>query len=218
MKLYELAKELNVKSKVLIDMLNEMVESDKKFVATTNLTDEQIEILKADINIEKEEKQEEAKKEIKTDADYRPQEMIPCHSVFPGILHFTGIHTGITYDFVGVGDRRNIEYQDLRAAMLNGYSSIMNPDIIIDDENIVNDEVWYRVKDVYSKMFNEAEIKKVLDLPTRDFKVAFERLPVTAKNTIITIIASQIDDGTFEQYNKAKIIDEICGTRFDLKM
>ena len=50
MKLYELAKELNVKSKVLIDMLNEMIESDKKFVATTNLTDEQIEILKADIN------------------------------------------------------------------------------------------------------------------------------------------------------------------------
>ena len=51
-------------------------------------------------------------------------------------------------------------------------------------------------------------------------KITAKTIPptTTAKNTIISIIASQIENGTFEQYNKAKIIDKISGTRFDLKM
>ena len=65
---------------------------------------------------------------------------------------------------------------------------------------------------------SEDEIKKVMELPLRDFKVAYPQLPITAKNTIISIFASQIENGTFEQYNKAKYIDEVSGTRFDLTM
>lgn len=41
---------------------------------------------------------------------------------------------------------------------------------------------------------------------------------IRKQQTIISIIATQIENGTFEQYNKAKIIDKISGTRFDLKM
>ena len=33
-----------------------------------------------------------------------------------------------------------------------------------------------------------------------------------------TTYATQMENGTFEQWNKAKIIDKVCGTRFDLKM
>ena len=57
-----------------------------------------------------------------------------------------------------------------------------------------------------------------MSLPTSDFRIAFQQLPSVAKETIISIYATQIENGTFEQYNKAKIIDDICGTRFDLKM
>lgn len=217
MKVYELAKELNVRSKVLLDILNET--SDKKFVAASALTEEQVDFLNLELETIKEEEEEKTEKnKVKTDADYRPDEMIPCHSVFPGVLHFYGRHTGMTYKFVGSGDRRNVEYQDLKAAMLEHTGSIFNPDIVIDDSNLINDEHWWEVKQVYEEMFDEDDIKKVLELPTRDFKIAYSQLPSIARDTIITIIASQIENGTFEQYNKARIIDEISGTRLDLKM
>ena len=217
MKVYELAKELNVRSKVLLDVLNET--GDKKFVAASALTEEQVDFLNLELETIKEEEEKSVEKnKVKTDADYRPDEMIPCHSVFPGVLHFYGRHTGMTYKFVGSGDRRNVEYQDLKAAMLEHTGSIFNPDIVIDDSNLINDEHWWEVKQVYEEMFDEEDIKKVLELPTRDFKIAYSQLPSIARDTIITIIASQIENGTFEQYNKARIIDEISGTRLDLKM
>lgn len=222
MKVYELAKELNVKSKVLLDILNETKSADdKKFAAMSVLTEEQVDFLNLELETLKE---EEEKKEApersakKADSDYKPDEMIPCHSVFPGILYFSGRHTGMTYTFVGAGDRRNVEYQDLKAGMLEHVGSIFNPDIVIDDENLINDEHWWEVKQVYEEMFDENDIKKVLALPTRDFETAYIQLPPVAKQTIISIIATQIENGTFEQYNKAKIIDKISGTRFDLKM
>ncbi len=218
MKVYELGKELGVKSSVITDILNDG--SDKKIAPVSNLTDEQINnvILKIDEEKTKKEQEEKEKKSIRKDSDYRPDEMIPCHSVFPGVLHFYGKHTGMTYKFVGAGDRRNIEYQDLKAAMLEHTDSLFNPDVIIDDENLVNDEHWYEIKNLYENMFDENDIKKIMSLPTSDFRIAFQQLPSVAKETIISMYATQIENGTFEQYNKAKIIDDICGTRFDLKM
>ena len=154
---------------------------------------------------------------MKTDADYRPDEMIPCHSIFPGVVHFYGIHSGMTYKFVGSGDRRNVEYQDLKAAMLEGYPSIFNPDIIIEDDNLLNDEHWIDVKNVYANMFDENDIQKLMNLRASDFKVAFTQVPAVVQKIIIEKYATQIENGTFDDLSKAKIIDEICGTRFDLK-
>ncbi len=154
---------------------------------------------------------------MKTDADYRPDEMIPCHSIFPGVVHFYGIHSGMTYKFVGSGDRRNVEYQDLKAAMLEGYPSIFNPDIIIEDDNLLNDEHWIDVKNVYANMFDENDIQKLMNLRASDFKVAFTQVPAVVQKIIIEKYATQIENGTFDDLSKAKIIDEVCGTRFDLK-
>lgn len=207
MKVFELAKELEVKSKEVTDILND--NSEKKVSFSSVLDDEQIEFVRSELA---------PKKKAKTDKDYRPDEMIPCHSVFQGVLHFTGRHTGMTYKFVGAGDRRNVEYQDLKAAMLEHADSIFDPDIVIDDVDLINDEHWYEVKEVYENMFSEEELKKVYEMPTRDFELAFTQLTPVAKNIIITMMATQIENGTFEQLNKAKIVDKICGTRFDLKI
>lgn len=238
MKIFELAKELTVQSKEIVSLLKESGEENVSHM--TVLTDEQIDYIRSEFStaskVEEERLAKEAKakaeaeaevkkqKELeeklrkKADTDYKPDEMIPCRSVFPGVLLFSGTHTGMTYKFTGIGDRRNIEYQDLKAGLLEQRSSMFNPDFIIEDENLINDEHWYELKQVYENMYDEKDIQRVMDLPTRDFEEAFVQLPVTARNTIITMIATQIENGTFEQYNKAKIIDKICGTRFDLKM
>ncbi|HAU84168.1 MAG TPA: hypothetical protein DCW90_01240 [Lachnospiraceae bacterium] len=214
MKIYELARELEVKSKVLVDLMNEN-NDDKKYVATSVLTEDQVDFLNLEVEDIKEE--EEKKNNVKTDADYRPDEMIPCHSIFPGVVHFNGIHSGMTYKFVGSGDRRNVEYQDLKAGMLEGYPSLFNPDIIIEDDNLLNDEHWSDIKDVYANMFDANDIQKLMNLSVSDFKTAFTQVPTIVQKIIIEKYATQIENGTFNDLSKAKIIDEVCGTRFDLK-
>lgn len=217
MKLFELAKELDVKSKVLMDLLNEA--SEKKYSAMSALDDEQIVFIRSEMEtVQKEEEEKVETQKVKIDADYRPDEMIRCHSVFPGVFYFSGRHTGMTYTFVGAGDTRNVEYQDLKAAMLEHTEAIFNPDIVIDDANLINDEHWMDVKQVYEDMYDEQDIKKLIELPLRDFKVAFPQLPIPTREAIITLFATQIENGTFDQLNKADYIDSFCGTRLDLKM
>ena len=75
MKIYELARELEVKSKVLVDLMNEN-NDDKKYVATSVLTEDQVDFLNLEMENIKEE--EEQKKNVKTDADYRSQPQNGC--------------------------------------------------------------------------------------------------------------------------------------------
>ena len=220
MKVFELAKEIGVPSSDIVALLKENEVPVKNHMTT--LSEEAEELVRANyITATVEPEKVVADKpveKIKTDADYRPEEMIPCRSLFAGVLLFTGDHTHMTYSFNGADDRRNIEYQDLKAAMLQHKDSIFSPDIIIEDKNLINDEHWAEVKEVYENMFDEKDIEKVMNLPFRDFEKAFVQLPITAKERIITTYATQMENGTFEQWNKAKIIDKVCGTRFDLKM
>lgn len=77
-----------------MDLLNDS--SDKKYSAMSTLDDEQINFLRSEMEtVQKEEEKVEVQK-VKTDADYRPDEMIKCHSVFPGVLYFSGKHTGMS--------------------------------------------------------------------------------------------------------------------------
>ena len=218
MKVYELAKQINVPSSDIVKLLQENDISIKCHMA--NLDDDVVEMVKANYiqPVNKKMDSVEQMKTSKKDADYKPDEMIPCRSLFPGVFLFSGDHTHMVYPFNGPGDRRNVEYQDLKAAMIQHKGSIFNPDIIIEDENLINDDHWFEVKDVYESMFNEEDIQKVMNLPNSDFETAFIQLPIIAKNRIIGIYATQMENGTFEHWNKAKIIDKVCGTRFDLKM
>ena len=221
MKVYELAKQLNRKSSEVMNVLKEFGVDVKS--ANMSLTEEQEDMIRSEFIEEKtiietiEEPKAEAPKR-KTDADYRPDEMIPCRSVFAGTLIFTGDHTGMSYTFNGMGDRRMIEYQDLKAGMLQQKPSMYKPKFIIEDADLINDVHWVDIKEVYEKMYDQKDLEKILELPNPKFREIYTTLPITAKQTIITIIATRIENGTFENYNKAKIIDEISGTRFDLKM
>ena len=221
MKVYELAKQLNRKSSEVMTVLKEFGVDVKS--ANMSLTEEQEDMIRSEFIEEKtiietiEETKAEAPKR-KTDADYRPDEMIPCRSVFAGTLIFTGDHTGMSYTFNGMGDRRMIEYQDLKAGMLQQKPSMYKPKFIIEDADLINDVHWVDIKEVYEKMYDQKDLEKILELPNPKFREVYATLPITAKETIITIIATRIENGTFENFNKAKIIDEISGTRFDLKM
>ena len=136
----------------------------------TPLSDEAIEMVRANyITVQDEpEKVEvkEPKKVVKTDADYRPEEMIPCRSLFAGVLLFTGDHTHMTYAFNGAGDRRNIEYQDLKAAMLQHKGSIeilpmdhIQPKLAL-TQNLLSNLIAHLIKTRLSIIYNLNQVKR----------------------------------------------------------
>ena len=119
--------------------------------------------------------------------------------------HFSTVHTSyiINFDFTNnitiltgsSATGKTASFSFMRECMA------MNPDIVC-----INYQDYQK------------DIKKLIALPLRDFKVAFPQLPIPTREAIITLFATQIENGTFEQLNKANYIDEVCGTRLDLKM
>ena len=165
MKIFELAKELKVQSKDIVALMKECGEENVSDM--TVLTDEQIDFIRSEYETAKAIEEEKEVKKKKSDTDYKPDEMISCRSIFPGVLIFNGVHSGITYTFNGMGDRRNVEYQDLKGGMLLQNSMMFKPDFIIEDSDLINDERWAELKAVYENMYTDEDIKKVMKLPTR---------------------------------------------------
>lgn len=148
--------------------------------------------------------------------EYKPDEAIPCHSMFAGTYLFSGIKTGMVYEFSNIGDTGWIEYQDLFAALLSRKDSLFAPKIIIDDDELLEGRYWSELKDTYDGMYTREDLINLINMPTTDFAVHFKRLPIGFKNTVSTMVGEMIANGTFDSNNKIKIIDEVCGT--DLKL
>lgn len=151
-----------------------------------------------------------------TAASYKPDDLILCRSMFAGKLLFTGIKTKMTYEFSNIGDVQYIEYQDLRAAMVTGVISLTAPYIIVEDEVLLEDPHWKKISDLYNQLYSSEDVEKILNLPAPQFKEAFFNLPIGFKKTINTLVATRIEEGTFDSMNKVRIIDDICGT--DLRL
>ena len=112
---------------------------------------------------------------------YEPNDIVMCHSVFPGRFLFTGPKTKIVYPFEACGDENPVEYQDLLAAMMSKKKSIMAPYIVVDDEELLEDIRWKQVKKVYDSMFAIKDMDKFLSMPFATFKKTFEKLPAGIK-------------------------------------
>lgn len=152
----------------------------------------------------------------KVERKYEPNDLIPCHSIYAGTLLFTGVKTKLTYTFSNMGDFQYIEYQDLLSGLLLKKQSLFAPYIIIDDEELLETHYWKEVKSIYDSMYDVNDLEDLLNLPTSQFREEFTKLPIGVKNTVKTLIATKISEGTFDSMNKIRIVDETCGT--DLKL
>lgn len=217
----DLAKKLGVSNKDIVDLFEE----DAKTQAS-KLTDEEVEFvttqLSSTVEIEvktetkKIDKTAEAtrmtKMPVRTSLDYKPNDLIPCRSIFNGRLLFTGSHSGLTYPFEGMNDMQYVEYQDLRAAMLGKKDPIMKPYIIIEDENLLEDMHWKAVKERYDLIYKYADIDDILSLPTPKFKEEFRSLPIGLKKNVMLAVSTMVKNGEFDSANKIRVIDEELGT------
>ena len=157
-------------------------------------------------------KKSTAKKETVATREYKPNDIIPCHSVFPGRFLFSGPKTKAVYPFEASGDICYVEYQDLLSAMLAKKKSIMAPYIVVDDEELLETIHWKQVKKIYDDMYAAKDLDKLLDMPFQTFKKNFEKLPIGAKKRVMMTISSRVRSGEFSEMNKIRLVDEACSS------
>lgn len=153
-----------------------------------------------------------ATKAANTARKFAPDDLILCRSVFPGLLLFTGPKTKNTYTFYAKGDDCYVEYQDLLSAMLTKKRAITAPDIIIEDEELLEDVHWRDVKKTYEKLNKVGDINKLINLPYREFEKQFNVLPIGTKKNIMLTVAALVREGEFDSMNKIEVIDKACGS------
>jgi hypothetical protein len=149
---------------------------------------------------------------VKPTREYKPNDIIQCHSVFPGRFLFSGPKTKAVYPFEASGDICYVEYQDLLSAMLAKKKSIMAPYIVVDDEDLLETIHWKQVKKIYDDMYAAKDLDKLLDMPFQTFKKNFEKLPIGAKRRVMMTISSRVRSGEFSEMNKIRLVDEACSS------
>lgn len=149
---------------------------------------------------------------VKPAREYKPNDIIQCHSVFPGRFLFSGPKTKAVYPFEASGDICYVEYQDLLSAMLAKKKSIMAPYIVVDDEELLETLHWKQVKKIYDDMYAAKDLDKLLDMPFAAFKKSFEKLPIGAKRRVMMTISSKVRSGEFSEMNKIRLVDEACSS------
>lgn len=229
MKVSELAKELNLTSKNIIEYLTN--EGFEVKAATSVLSDEMIEKVKSNVeNVQKTIANKDSEKVSvesptpvantvssvptapkKTVRKFEPSDLIPCRSVRAGELLLPGKKSKLLYIWSGVGDTTEVEFQDLQALRSTRSHYIYDPLFIIEDEELL--ELWKRdLVPVYQKISGLDDLESVFDLPVDDFKEELKSFSVGIQNTIKIMAAEKVQNGVLDSLAKIKIIDEVLDT------
>lgn len=143
---------------------------------------------------------------------YEPTDAISCHSIVGGYVNFLGKKSGTVYSWYDNGDISNIEYQDLRSAMLSKSPYVFDPIFIIDDEELLTLPEWKAVKERYEQIYSVDDLTKIFDLPVVQMTSVIEQLPDIVKRSLITLAKTMVDDGRLESIKKIRALDNLLGT------
>lgn len=151
-----------------------------------------------------------------TTKSYNETDLIPCRSIMSGYMNMLGVKSKIVYEWMGNGDVTQLEYQDLKAAMISRDVHIYSPMFIIEDENVIELPEWKAVKEVYENLYSRDDLSRILELPVDQMAQVVENLPKGGKKALVSIAREGIDIGTFDSINKIKKLDELLGTELML--
>lgn len=160
-------------------------------------------------SVEDEPVKKTARKKQFDDHDY-----ILCHSVTAGGLGIIGGKTDTYYRFDQYGAECDIEYIDLVQLVRSRSEHIFMPRIIIDDEDFLAE--FPQVTEAYNNMYSRGDLKKILALPADRMRVEIEKLPDGAKDTIKTMAATNIANGTLDSIASVRVLSDIFGADFNL--
>ena len=236
MRVYEVAKEINIPVKQVLNMLSENGIKDKGQMSS--VTDEEYDLLKEKFAEEikkaeeekarleaeekarlEKEKAELAKRKIITETKkpvrkFLPDDPIPCRCVRPNKVNALGARTHSLYTWDGYGEVIDVAYSDLQAWKAAKKKYITEPKFIIEDEDLY--EQWKKELDpVYENYLGLDYPEQFFDTNDDVFRANLKKYPKSLHELIKIQATKMIKEGTFNSLTKLAIIDEILGT--DLK-
>lgn len=145
--------------------------------------------------------------------NFDDHDYILCHSVTTGGLGIIGGKTETYYRFNEYGAECDIEYVDLVQLVRSRSKYIFTPHIIIDDKDFLAE--FPQVVEAYNNMYSRGDLKKILQLPADQMRVEIEKLPDGAKDTLRTMAATAIANGTMDSIASARVLSDIFGADFN---
>lgn len=162
--------------------------------------------------VEKAEVKETVKKR-----EFKNDDLIPCVSITAGELLVTAPRSNRgRYDFFGDGDVQSIEYQDLVAMTRMHDKVLYAPKIIVKDDDFLDEHK--DLKEVYGGLYNSSDLRKILTLSPDQMRAVIKKLPNGAKESLVTIASTAIDNKTLDSVQRVKVIDEEFGTDLQMKL
>ena len=149
-----------------------------------------------------------AKKNIKKFYD---QYGVACRSCTAGQLIMIGKKTGNLYTWSGFGDISEVEFSDLRSAKLTKSDFVWKPLFIIEDDDLL--EQWNDVAEMYAGMYTPNDLEEIFSINNLGrFGDDLNQLPAGIKDSVKTMAADKISNGSLDSISKIKKIDEVLGT------
>ena len=189
----------------------EMVKKDDIFVDEAVESDQVEEVVTAsNVGTTAHNRDEKAEK-------IEPDALIPCRSIVQGYLNFKGKKSGTVYQWESVNDVTDVEYQDLKSAMLSRSVYITRPYFIIEDDHIVNLPEWKDVKRIYDSMYSKSDLAEIFKIDSPDeMGRVLDSLPNGVKQQIGSFAKELMERGVLDSVRKIKKIDEVLGTNLML--
>ena len=143
---------------------------------------------------------------------FEKEDLIPCKSITFGELLMVGAKTKFVYKWADYDDVQDVEYQDLiYDVKIPGGSYSRFPRFVVLDDNFLEQNPV--LDEVYSKIYSKSDIRKILDLSPNELRKVVSELPKGVKDSLKTMAATMITNGTFDSMNKIKVLDEILDTQ-----
>ena len=142
---------------------------------------------------------------------FEASDPIPCKSITSGELFMVGAKSKLLYKWADYNDVQEVEYQDLLYDVRTGNSFSKYPRFIVLDEDFVNQNS--QLDAIYNSLYSKNDLREILNLPASEIKGVVSQLPKGAKESLKSIVATGIMNGTFDSVSKIKVMDEIFGTQ-----
>ena len=139
---------------------------------------------------------------------------IMCTSITTGWLGMEGLKSHNLYQWHSYGDQTEVEYDDLVAAVRSSKSFVFAPYFVIDDDDFL--DLYPQVKKVYENLPSVNELEKIFTLAPSKLREVLSSLPNGAKESIKSMAADKIRNGSFDSVQRIKVLDEVLGTELSL--
>ena len=145
---------------------------------------------------------------------FKDSDGIPCRSITQGALYMEGAKTHMLYEWVEYGDVTMVEYADLAAAVRTKSWFMFSPAFIVEDDDFIEQNA--QLKKFYNENYSVHDLEKILRLPIEKMEEEVTALPKSAKESLKSLAAASITEGTLDSVKRIKVLDELFDTNLNV--